>query len=284
MTNLFLNQKQSSDLWRKEIFNGSIYLLSKENQPQQLGNFAESCIKKYFGEDDYLTSYLNWPKEVFIKKASNLKKHFTNCQEVKEIIRAYIIELDENPQEYYFDVPRLRVIPNYDFMHVGVSYAYQPHRDTWYGIPPCQINFWMPVFTIEPFETMPIFPIYFNKFINNSSQEFDLKHWVEVERAAAVSQVSTETRNHPLANEEINEEGKLLLAGNRGDMIIFSAHHLHGSQKNTGERIRFSVDFRLYHHKDLLSDIGAKNLDDKSTSKDYALRDLFRASDFSKFN
>ena len=49
------------------------------------------------------------------------------------MIRDFIVEIGDNPADYLFDVPRMRVVPNYDYLHAGVSYAYKPHRDTWYG-------------------------------------------------------------------------------------------------------------------------------------------------------
>jgi hypothetical protein len=283
LTKIFVNQKHISAKWRDEIFSGSIYLLSQFQQPKLLGDFAEECIKEHFGQTDYLNSYLEWPKEEYVERTSRLKGQYTNCMEVKEIIRNYLIEMDEDPAQYLFDVPRLRVIPNFDYMHVGVSYTYKPHRDTWYGSPACQINFWMPIFTIDPAETMPIYPAYFEQSIDNSSGSFDLKQWVEVQRSLAVKQITIESREHPTANEDIKTDGGLRFAGNRGDMLAFSAHHLHGSQKNTGENIRFSTDFRLFHIDDVSNSKGPIGFDDGSKNKKYVFKDLFRASDFSKY-
>ena len=130
---------------------------------------------------------------------------------------------------------------------------------------------------------MAISPSYFNQKIENSSIEFDLKHWIEIERSLAVKQKTTENRKHPLALETIDPHSKVLLAGSKGDTILFSGRHLHGSQPNKGNQIRYSIDFRLYHRADLDNKTGPGRLDDRSSNKHYWARDLFRVSDFERY-
>ena len=264
MPELYVNQKPSSEEWRKRIYSGTIYLWTKLKSTQDLGKFAEECIKKFLGEKDYLTGYRDWPVEIFIEKAEALKKYYTNCQEAKDIIRDFVKEIGENPNDYFFDVPRLRVVPNSNYLKAGVSYNYAPHRDTWYGSPGCQINTWMPIFSVESDQTMPIYPSYFSRPVENSSGQFDVKHWNEVERPAAVNQIGRENRKHPLPKEEIDPKTKLLLAGGRGDITVFSGSHLHSSQDNLKNEIRFSTDFRLYFEPDLKNNLGSALIDDSS--------------------
>jgi hypothetical protein len=282
MLELYVNQKPSSEEWRKRIYSGTIYLWTKLKSTQDLGEVAEECIKKFLGEKDYLTGYRDWPVEVFIEKTEALKNYYTNCQEVKDIIRGFVKEIGENPNNYFFDVPRLRVVPHSNYLRSGVSYNYGPHRDTWYGGPGCQINTWMPIFSVESDQTMPIYPSYFSLPIKNSSDQFDVKYWNEVGRPAAVNQVGNDNRTHPLTKEEIDPKTKFLLAGGRGDITVFSGAHLHSSQDNLKNEIRFSTDFRLYFEPDMKNNLGSALIDDSSLNKDYVLKDLFKVSDFSK--
>jgi hypothetical protein len=282
MLQLYVNQKPSSEEWRKKIYSGTIYLWTKLKSTQDLGEVAEECIKKFLGEKDYLTGYRDWPVEIFIEKAEALKQYYTNCQEVKDIIRDFVKEIGENPNDYFFDVPRLRVVPNSNYLRAGVSYNYAPHRDTWYGSPGCQINTWMPIFPIESDQTMPIYPSYFSRPIKNSSDQFDVKHWNETERPAAVNQVERENRKHPMPKEEIDPKTKLLLAGGRGDITVFSGAHLHSSQDNLKNEIRFSTDFRLYFEPDIKNKLGSALIDDSSLNKDYFLKSLLKVSDLSR--
>lgn len=279
---LYVNQKFSSEAWRQRIYDGDIFLMTKMESGQQMGNFAETCIYEVFGSESPQTAHKRNSVEEFIEKASQLKSHFINHKRCKELIRDFISELDENPQDYFFDVPRLRVITPYDYLHAGVSYQYNLHRDTWYGNPGCQIQTWMPVFPVEPELTMPMYPSYFNREIKNSSRDFDLKRWIEVERPKAVNQTTTENRKHPLPQEEVDPAAEVLIAGDRGDVLILAGRHFHGSKSNKGDTIRFSIDFRFYSEYDLYNGKGPGRLDDQSTNKAYGLKDLFRASDFSR--
>jgi len=283
MFRLYINHKTSSEEWRNRIYDGSVFLMTKIDASQKLCDFAQECIKKYIDDKNPQSAYLDWPIEEFIDKTNALQGYFINCQPVKDIIKNFVIEIGEDPEEYFFDVPRIRVIPNYDYLNSGVSYVYKAHRDTWYGMPSCQINAWMPIFPIEPEEAMPLYPEYFSKRLENSSVEFDLKHWVEVERPLAIKQKTTESRKHPMALETIDPRSTVLLAGSKGDTILFSGRHLHGSQPNQGNRIRYSIEFRLYNGSDLDNKRGPGRLDDRSSNKNYWARDLFRVSDFSKY-
>ena len=278
---LYVNQKLPSAVRRQRIYDGDIFLMTKLKSGHQMGNFAETCIYEVFGSESPQTAHKRHPVEEFIEKGSQLKSHFTNHKRCKELIRDFISELDEDPQNYFFDVPRLRVITPYDYLHAGVSYQYKPHRDTWYGAPSCQIQTWMPIFPTEPEATMPLYPSYFNREIKNSSNDFDLKRWIEVERPEAVHQTTTDNRKHPLSQEEIDPAAEVLVAGDRGDILIFSGRHLHSSKPNRGDTIRFSIDFRIYSEYDLYNGKGPDRLDDQSTSKAYGLKDMLRASDFS---
>ena len=283
MFRLYINHKTSSEEWRNSLYDGSVFLMTKIDAAQDLCDFAQECIKEYIDEKNPQFAYLDWPIEEFIHKANALQSYFINCHIVKDLIKNFVIEIGEDTEEYYFDVPRIRVIPNYDYLHSGVSYIYKEHRDTWYGMPSCQINVWMPIFPIEPEEAMPLYPEYFSQRLENSSVEFDLKHWIEVERPLAIKMKTAENRKHPSASEAIDPRSKVLLAGSKGDTILFSGRHLHGSQPNQGNRIRYSTEFRLYNGSDLDNRRGPDRLDDRSSNKNYWARDLFRVSDFSRY-
>ena len=42
----------------------------------------------------------------------------------------------------------------------GISYAFHPHRDTWYSAPFCQLNWWIPIFPVVPENVMAFHPQY----------------------------------------------------------------------------------------------------------------------------
>ena len=49
MLELYVNQKPSSEEWRKRIYSGTIYLWTKLKSNQDLGEVAETMYKETFG-------------------------------------------------------------------------------------------------------------------------------------------------------------------------------------------------------------------------------------------
>ena len=88
---------------------------------------------------------------------------------------------------------------------------------------------------------------------------------------------------HPVPLEQINTASEVRIAGNTGEMLIFSGSHLHGTVANHTDRTRFSVDFRLMHLDDLKHNRGAINVDSACPDVGAGFKDYFHAHDFSNF-
>lgn len=139
--NLYLNQLQNKHDFKSSIYAGDIYLNTNLQATHDLCRFAKESITQAFdGETDHQALHTMMPVTEFVERVTALKRQFTNCLEVKEMIHSFALEIGIDPSEYLFDVPRIRVVPNFNYLHAGVSYAYKPHRDTWYGNADCQIN------------------------------------------------------------------------------------------------------------------------------------------------
>lgn len=281
---LYVNQSRNNSSLREAIYSGSIFLETQLQSAQQLCDFAKHCMTEVFdGEEDHRSVHTLMPVKEFVSTVTRLKGKFTNCGEVKEHIRAFVIEIGENPADYVFDVPRLRVVPHYDYLHAGVSYAYKPHRDTWYGGVQCQVNTWMPVYGITPDQTMMINPAYFRAPVKNSSGEWLLGEWIDNQRWQASENLTEETRVHPVPLDEINAANELRIAPNAGEMLIFSGAHLHGTVPNRSGQTRFSIDFRLMHIEDLKAGRGAANVDNGCADPEAGFKDYFHADTFESF-
>ncbi len=285
MINLYVNKVIPDQEFRSLIYSGALILYSKLATNADFCDYAKKCVLNEFGDDiDPRLIHVRLPIDEFVKKVAALKAEFTNSIQSKAHIRDFLIEIGQDPKDYFLDVPRIRVVPDYDYLHAGVSYAYLPHRDTWYGAADCQINTWMPIFPISADQTMMLNPYYFDRPVKNTSGDWDLKNWVMNERPAAKQHIAAENRPHPLSLEQIRQETELRVAGESGDMIVFSGAHLHGTVRNNSGQVRFSIDFRIYHCEDLLSRRGARNQDGSAKNIEFGYRDLFRASDFEPYS
>jgi hypothetical protein len=284
MLNLYVNRIVPGEEFRPLIYSGAMILHTKLKSTVEFCAYAQQCMRQVFGDQlDPRLVHTVLPVEEFVQKVSILKAEFTNSMASKEHIRNFLDEVGQDPGEYFFDVPRIRVVPDYDYLHAGVSYAYLPHRDTWYGAPECQINTWMPVFPIDTDQTMMINPYYFDQPVKNDSDEWDLKHWVTNERPAAIQNIRNEDRRHPVPLEDVRTDTEFRVAGGIGDMIVFSGSHLHGTVPNRSGRVRYSIDFRVFQSDDLRGSVGAKNQDGAARNMEFGFRDLVRASDFTPY-
>jgi hypothetical protein len=278
MVNLLVNQPMSDVERRRAIFDGGILLFSRRDATTALVDHARGLIAGAFGAHGPEEAQFSIEVDEFIDRVGPLKTLFTNDDRTKVLVRDVLGAFGCDLDTTYFDVPRLRVVPHGGYLSSGVSYAYKAHRDTWYASPPAQVNWWMPVFPVLPSRAMSFFPAYFAEAVPNSSARFDYGEWCRVGRQLAASQVGEDTRAHPLPQSEIDTTSELRVAGDAGELLVFSAGQLHATAPNESGATRFSIDFRTVSLDDLEAGNAAVNVDSEATGT--TLGDFIRAADF----
>lgn len=272
-----LNPKVDDLQRRNLLFDGDFILYSQRKSLTDIVKYADSLITAAFGKDPEKAQYAMSVEE-FVKIASKLKTEFTNSPTTKELIRGILTEFGIDLDNTYFDVPRLRIVTSDNFLTAGVGYAYKAHRDTWYSSPGSQINWWMPVYDNDKGNTMSMYPGYWSSPLKNSSEIFDYQEWCNEGRKQAVNIIDKDNRKHPLPTEPVQEttETRIVLAS--GEIMAFSAAHVHATAPNTAGKTRFSMDFRTIHMDDMKQGRGAQNIDNKATGT--TVYDFLRAKDF----
>jgi hypothetical protein len=177
----------------------------------------------------------------------------------------------------YFDVPRLRTSTSGGYLTSGIAYAWHPHRDTWYSAPLSQLNFWMPVYPIVAGNAMAFHQDYFATEVPNSSSTYNYYEWNQKHRAAAASNVGSDSRPLPGPTVGVDLRNPLVFVSPVGGLIEFSGQHLHSSVPNHSGRTRFSIDFRTVHIGDIEAGLSARDVDVHCTGS--SIRDFVRASD-----
>ncbi len=155
-----------------------------------------------------------------------------------------------------------------------------PHRDTWFSAPPCQLNWWLPVFDIRKENTMAFHPKYWGQAVRNSSREYDYYKWNKESRREASKQIKVDTRKQPQAEEALELDSQLRIVCEAGGLVIFSGAQMHSTVRNTSGLTRFSIDFRTVHLDDVLARRGAPLIDSACTGT--TLRDFLRGSDYAR--
>jgi hypothetical protein len=220
------------------------------------------------------------PPEQYAAILEVLKPKFIHHPTSKQLIQGIFKELGCELDKTYFDVPRLRTATSDSYLTSGLAYAFHPHRDTWYSAPQCQINWWLPVFDIVPENCLAFHPRYWNTPIKNSSRDYNYYRWNKESRASAATQIKSDTRKQPHAEEPIELDPQIRLICKVGGIILFSGATLHSTVPNSSGYTRFSIDFRTVHRDDVKAKAGAPNIDSECTGT--TLRDYLRGTDLSR--
>ncbi len=116
MLNLYVNRIVPGEVLRPLIYSGAMILHTKLKSTAEFCGYARQCMHQVFGDrPDPRLVHTELPAEEFVKKVSILKAEFTNSMASKQHIRDFLDEVGQDPGEYFFDVPRIRVVPDYDY-------------------------------------------------------------------------------------------------------------------------------------------------------------------------
>jgi len=277
MTTVCIDTARDDHSRRQRLFSGEVLIHPPTASSLELCAFARSMLRESFGSLDPQTAQYSLSVLEFAERLAVLKPKFIHHPESKRLIRAILAELDCDPDDTYFDVPRLRSSTSDDYLTTGIAYAFHPHRDTWYSAPMCQVNWWIPVYEIEARNAMAFHPRYWDTPVPNSSAAYDYQRWTATSRFDAARHVGTDTREQPKALVPIEAKPDLRLIPPVGGIILFSAAQLHSSVPNNSGRTRYSIDFRTVSARDARALQGAANRDSHCTGT--TMPDYLRASD-----
>jgi ectoine hydroxylase-related dioxygenase (phytanoyl-CoA dioxygenase family) len=185
-------------------------------------------------------------------------------------------ELGTDLDDCYLDVPKLRTAYPAGHLTKGIAFAFAGHRDTWYGAPQAQINWWMPIYPLAADNAMAFYPRYFAAPVVNDSERFNY-YRRNVERRDVTQFITEDPRIQPSALELGPDEPEFRLLPPVGGIIVFSGAQLHATVTNPTSLSRYSVDFRTVSRRDVERGVGAPNVDARCTGT--ALRDFLRTLD-----
>ena len=139
--------------------------------------------------------------------------------------------------------------------HLGRHTPLLPaHRDTWGSNVYQQINWWAPVFPLAPTSTFVVYPDYWDPPVSNTSAAWDL---------AALRQLpSGQRKDYPKLPDILETpDNSVPVMLEPGDILAFSAQHLHASQLNTTTEARLNLECRTVCVDDIASQRATPNID-----------------------
>jgi hypothetical protein len=277
VSNVYLDASFSDDERRAGLYAGDLFVYSPRPSVVALRDFARKMVEDAFRPLEPTTAQFHLPVERYVSILAQLKPAFIHHPACKELLRAILADFGCDAEQVYFDVPRLRSSTAAKYLTAGIAYAFHPHRDTWYSAPHCQLNWWFPIYEIEPTNGMAFHPRYFGRAVKNSSRIYNYARWNAEGRRTAAQHVHTDTRPQPRAEEPLELAPDIRLVPPPGGLILFSGQQLHSTVENTSSRTRFSIDFRTVHVGDVRARRGAPNVDSECTGT--TLRDYLRTTD-----
>ena len=277
MNSVFINLQVSDKIRRERLYQGELFVYLPIPSSLEFCDFAREMIGEAFPGLDPQIAQRSLPVERFAEILAELKPKFIHHPKSKEYIRRILGELGCDLEKTYFDVPRMRTSTSDNYLTSGIAYAFHMHRDTWYSAPFSQLNWWIPIYEIEPENAMAFHPRYWNQPVRNGSSSYNYDEWNLTGRKTAAQHVKTDTRKQPRPEEPVDPDPQIRVILPVGSILVFSAAQMHSTVPNTSGRTRFSIDFRTVNIDDIVAQRGAPNLDSASTGT--TLRDYLRGVD-----
>ena len=249
---------------RQRVFDGDILSFSPPSM-QVLLSHVKGVICETFECDSPPDAYQQYNHEEFLQRAETAQK-IVNSEECKKLFGATLSDLGMPPQDLFWDTLGLRISPpvrNQDDIkkrgfrsHVGV------HRDTWGAGFQSQVNWWCPLYPLAAKRTMGFYPSYWHRPLSNSTADWSFKEFLKSRKEAKPGHAA-QYPSAPAALAEPDEPAVPFMM-KVGSLACFSSAHLHGSITNASSLTRFSLELRTLHLNDLLNNLGAPNVDNKS--------------------
>jgi len=279
MTNVFVDSDMSDDERRARLYAGDIFLFTPTPASLELVSLGRRMLEEAFAPLGPRGIHHHKTAEEVAAILSVLKPAFIHHPECKRLLPQVMAERGVDLEKVYFDVPRMRSAYPSHFLSSGIAYAFHPHRDTWYSAPQCQLNWWLPIYPVDPNNGMGFYPRHFEAPVANNSEIYNYYEWNTKNRASAAQHVKNDTREQPKPHGPVDAIN-LRYVPPPGGLILFSGAQLHETVANTTDVARYSIDFRTVHIDDVRAKRGAPNIDARSTGT--TMRDYLHATDLSK--
>jgi hypothetical protein len=282
MTNVFFDASFEDETRRHHLYDGDLFVYSPRESTLALTEFARGMIEEAFAPRNPQYAQFDMGMEEFAAILGKLKPRFTNHPRAKELLQNILHDFGCDLHKVYFDVPKMRSMTSGDHLKAGIALAFDLHRDSWFASPLCQQNWWIPIYSIGPDDSLAFHPRYWCEPVRNGSGDYNQYDWNQNGRKTAAQFITSDTRKIPRPEQPVELDPQTRLITRPGGAILFSGAQMHSTVPNTAGRTRFSIDFRIVHMDDVINKRGAPNLDSAPTGT--TLWELMRADDFSRMD
>ena len=261
------------------LYQGDLVVFTKIPAVSDYVAFTKEQLCELFKPHDPEQAHDHFAPEEMAVMLGKWKPKFIHDERSKDFVRKIVGSVFP-PEEVHFDVPKPRTSFPVGHLTTGIAFAFPWHRDTWYGAPSQQINWWLPIFPLRVNNAMKFDLENFAKDVRNDSDKFD---YYDANRArmTTATQVKKETQVRPRAiDHEAHDE--FVVLPSPGSVLLFSGAQLHASIANTSGRARYSIDFRSVDRQHVSQRVGAPMTDVRCTGT--AVRDFVNSATGERFD
>ena len=263
--------QQSNAEVRAGIYSGKVFRIAATPASLSLVAAVEAALAAEFpGETPHRKLQFELPGDELFKRIGKLRAALLTDATIRERLFALLREQGFAATDNAVDLVRLRAVTHLGHENPLAAPAYTAHRDTWYANSQAQVNWWIPLHDVTEADTFAFYPNLFDKPVANNSGDFDYDEWM---KTVGWQSTSGKRAVYPTADTaDYDTADGVPFACNKGDIILFSAAHLHQTRKNASGLTRFSIDFRSVNLVDEAEGKGAINVDNASHGsavKDY---------------
>lgn len=264
---------------RRVIYEGHLVIATRLPSVLRLVDHTREQLESLFRPHDPEHVHQHIDKFEMASKLSSWKPSFIHSPTTSALVCDIVREAGLPARGTHYDLPKPRTSFPLGHLNTGIAYAFPWHRDTWYGAPRQQINWWLPIYPLREDNAMTFDLGSFGQVVNNNSDQFDY-YRNNLARLRTASQVTREEQVRPAALDH-SPEDELVVLPRPGSVMLFSGAHLHASIPNVSGRARYSVDFRTVDVSDLMNGRGAPLVDAYCTGT--AVRDFRNVANGSAF-
>ncbi len=239
---------------RAAVLSGDVFVLRGVPALTALIDLLRAHLERTFRPHDPLRAHEHFDGPEMKRRVEALYAGILEDEGIPPLMAAFVAELGMPADEVVYEWPGLRLmrpqrLGGRGYYRSGDTGAVGPHRDTWYGSPQHQINFWAPLHPLAKGAGLHVFPDYYRRSVRNSSLGYDV--WR--------NKVGLQLNAVPL--QPIDGSAPIRPHLEVGELICFAAHHLHGGGVNRAETLRISLEFRLLNRADVGAEYVPPNLD-----------------------
>jgi hypothetical protein len=276
MVPIWFNRELSDDERRRRLYRGEIFVYDRLPAVEAFAAFTRHMIETTLAPHDPRHVHEALTPRELAPPLGRLKPAFTHHPEARRLVSRILEDLGVDADDCHLDVPKLRTAYPKGHLTKGIAFAFGAHRDSWYGGPQAQINWWLPVYPLAEDNCMAFYPRYFGEAVANDSERFNY-YRRNVERRDVTQFIDEDPRVQPSATRLGADEPEFRLLPGVGGLIVFSGIQLHATVASPTAIARYSVDFRTVSRRDVEQGHGAPNVDGHCTGT--ALRDFRRLRD-----